>query len=146
MKDNKSIWYRSYTIEELNVMGTGTIAEVLGLRFIEIGIDYLKAVLPVDKRTIQPFGLLHGGSSVVLAETMGSVASLMCINDSLFMGVGLEVNANHLKGVRHGNVTGICTPVKIGGKVHVWEIKLYDEAGDNICVSRLTTMIIPQKK
>ena len=101
--------------------------------------------MPVSDKTKQPFGLLHGGASVALAETIGSVASWCAVNRELFIGVGMEINANHIKAVTQGSVTAICKPIKIGGKVHVWEIKIFDHANDLCCISRFTCMIIPKK-
>ena len=100
--------------------------------------------MPVDERTHQPYGILHGGASVVLAESLGSVASNLIINTDKFMGVGLEINANHLRPVKSGFVTGICKPIHIGGKTHVWEIKMYDDRSKMNCISRLTVAIIPK--
>ena len=102
--------------------------------------------MPVDERTFQPYGILHGGASVVLAESLGSVASNMIIDSEKQIGVGLEVNANHLRPVKSGFVSGICKPIHIGGKTHVWDIKLYDERGKMSCISRLTVAIIARLK
>jgi 1,4-dihydroxy-2-naphthoyl-CoA hydrolase len=99
--------------------------------------------MPVDDRTRQPYGILHGGASVVLTETLGSVASNMVLDTNFKMGVGLEVNANHLRPVKSGLVTGICTPIHIGGKTHVWDIKLYNDKGKITCISRLTIAVVP---
>jgi 1,4-dihydroxy-2-naphthoyl-CoA hydrolase len=115
----------------------------LGIEFTEIAADYLKAKMPVDHRTKQPFGLLHGGASVVLAESMGSIASLLAVPDmNQFKGVGVEINANHLKAARGGYVTGVCIPLRIGKTLHVYEIKIYDESEQLICASRLTVAIL----
>jgi 1,4-dihydroxy-2-naphthoyl-CoA hydrolase len=102
--------------------------------------------MPVDEKTKQPFGLLHGGANVALAETLGSVASLLVVNQELFIGVGVEINANHLKAVFNGKVTGICKPLHIEGKNHVWEIKIYNDAKELSCISRFTCTIIPKNK
>ncbi len=143
--DKLTAWFREYSLLELNNMGKGTIGEVLGIQFEEIGNDYLVASMPVDERTFQPYRLLHGGASVVLSETLGSVASLMCVNENNLMPVGVEVNANHLASATSGRVKGICRPVKIGGRLHVWETRIENENNQLICVSRLTTMIIPRR-
>lgn len=135
------IWKREYTIEELNGRPKGHIGALLGIEFTSVEKDSLSARMPVDERTYQPYGILHGGASVVLAETLGSVASNMVIEDK-YIGVGLEVNANHLRPVRSGFVTGLCTPIHLGGKTHVWDIRLYDDRGKMSCVSRLTVAII----
>ena len=104
------------------------------------------AKMPVDERTKQPFGLLHGGASVALAETLGSVASLLVVNSELFIGVGIEINANHIKAVFNGFVKGVCRPLNIIGKNHVWEIKIYNDKEELTCVSRFTCTIIPKNK
>jgi 1,4-dihydroxy-2-naphthoyl-CoA hydrolase len=102
--------------------------------------------MPVDNRTKQPFGLLHGGANVALAETIGSVASLFVVNSELFIGVGLEINANHIKAVLSGKVKGICRPIHIKGKTHIWEIKIYNDQQELSCISRLTCTIVPKNK
>lgn len=137
------IWFKEPSVEELNSRHTNHIGAVLGIEFTEIGPDFIKATMPVDKRTHQPFGILHGGANVVLAETLGSVASNLVLNSEKNMGVGLEVNANHLRPVKAGFVTGICTPIHIGGKTHIWDIKIYNDKGKLSCVSRLTVAVVP---
>lgn len=137
------IWRKEYTVDELNARPKGHIGALVGIEFTDIGNNSLSARMPVDERTHQPYGILHGGASVVLAETLGSVASNMII-DEKYIGVGLEVNANHLRPVRSGFVTGICKPIHIGAKTHVWDIKLYDDRGKMSCISRLTVAIIPK--
>lgn len=114
----------------------------LEIQFTEVGDDFLKATMPVNERTHQPAGILHGGASVVLAETLGSVASFMCIDPKKYIAVGLEVNANHLRPVKSGLITGICKPLHIGAKTHIWEIRMYNDRGKMNCVSRLTVAII----
>ena len=137
------IWKRNFNLDALNAMGAGTINEVIGFKFTEIGDDYLIAEMPVDSRTKQPFGILHGGVSVVMAETLGSVASVLCLPiDANKTAVGLEVNANHLKAVRKGFVHGKVTPIRVGSKIHVWQIEIKDDKGNLTCTSRLTTMVI----
>lgn len=139
----KSIWFNSaLDLSALTEMGKGNMAEWLGLAFTEIGPDYLKGTIPVDHRTRQPYGLLHGGASVVLAETLGSIASTMVIDHSKYLCVGLEVNANHLRPVREGLVTGICKPVHLGATTHVWDIRLYDQRERLTCICRLTVAIL----
>ncbi|HQT21868.1 MAG: esterase [Sphingobacteriales bacterium 17-39-43] len=138
------IWSRDYTVEELNGRPKGHIGELIGIEFTEITEDSISARMPVNEKTHQPYGILHGGASVVLAESLGSVASNMIINSDKYIGVGLEVNANHLRPVKSGFVTGICKPIHIGGKTHVWDIRLYDDRGKMNCVSRLTVAIIPK--
>src|SRR5215217_7147130 len=119
------IWFRNYTLEELNGRHKNHLAALIGIEFTTIGDDFLEARMPVNERTHQPAGILHGGASVVLAETLGSVASYMCIDPEKYVAVGLEVNANHLRPVKSGLVTGICKALHIGAKTHVWEIKIY---------------------
>ncbi len=141
-----SIWNGTISLEMVNGLNKGTLGEHFGINFTEVGPDFMKATMPVDARTKQPFGLLHGGASAALAETIGSVASWCAVNRDLFIGVGVEINANHLKSVTEGQVTAVCSPIKIGGKVHVWDIRIYDEKQDLCCVSRFTCMIVPKKR
>ncbi len=138
------MWKQPATIEALNAFNDNTMPGFLGIEITEIGPDYLVGTMPVNEKTVQPFRILHGGASVVLAESLGSVASTLCIEDlSRFTAVGLEINANHLKSVREGGkVTGTCRPVRIGKTVHVWNIELRDEKGALTCVSRLTVMVV----
>ena len=138
------IWARSYSVSELNGRPKGHIGEYIGIEFTEIGADFISARMPVNEKTRQPHGILHGGASVVLAESLGSVASNMIIDSDKYVGVGLEVNANHLRPVKTGFVTGICKPIHIGGKTHVWDIRLFDDRGKMSCISRLTVAIIPK--
>jgi len=112
------------------------------MQFIELGDNYLKATMPVDHRTHQPYGLLHGGASVALAETLGSVCSALVINSAQFICVGIEINANHIRSVRSGIVTATCTPVHIGGSTHVWDIRIHNEQNKLVCISRFTVAIL----
>lgn len=140
------IWYRNnYTIEELNCLSHATMAEILGMKFTEIGEDYLILQMPVNQNTKQPYGLLHGGASAALAETIGSVASSMCINNEKQICVGMEINCNHLRGVKEGTVTATCRPLHLGASSHVWDIKIENEHKKLVCVSRLTVAILPKK-
>lgn len=138
------IWKHELTLEGLNASGRGTIGEHIGIEFVDFGDDFLVAKMPVDARTIQPMRQLHGGASVVLAETLGSVASLLCLSDwTKQAAVGLEVNANHLSPGRFGTeVFGTVRPIRVGKTVHVWNIEIKTSEGKLICVSRLTTAII----
>ncbi|RZJ82267.1 MAG: hotdog fold thioesterase [Flavobacterium sp.] len=138
------IWFKEFTPSMLNDRPKNHIGAVLGIEFTAISDDSISATMPVDERTHQPAGILHGGASVVLAETLGSIASYMCINPDKHIAVGLEVNANHLRPVSSGFVTGICKPIHIGGKTHIWEIKIYNDKGKMSCVSRLTVAILPK--
>lgn len=137
-----SIWFRPYTLEELDRQSPGSMAEHLDIRFTEIGPDYLRASMPVDARTVQPFGLLHGGASVTLAETVGSVAANCVIDAGRAFCVGQEINANHLRGVRSGRVTATARPIHIGNRSQVWEIRIEDEKGRLTCISRLTMAVV----
>lgn len=135
------IWKRAVTLEALNAMGEGNMVGLLDIRFERISDDALEASMPVDSRTHQPFGLLHGGASVVLAETLGSVAGYLCTEGEQNV-VGLEVNANHLRSVRSGRVHGVCRALHTGGRHQVWQIDLFDEQSRLCCSSRLTTAIV----
>ncbi|MDO9001554.1 MAG: hotdog fold thioesterase [Bacteroidota bacterium] len=140
-----SIWNGDITTELLNNLNKNTLGEFFEINFTEVGADYLKATMPVVSKTKQPFGLLHGGASVALAETIGSVASWCIINRELFIGVGIEINANHLSSVTEGFVTAICSPIKVKGKLHIWEIKIYNPQQELCCISRFTCMIVAKK-
>ena len=137
-----SIWRSPKTIEQLNGAQSGTLIQQLGIRFTEVGADYLRGTMPVDKRTKQPFGLLHGGASVALAETLGSIGAMMCVEPEKFLCVGQEINANHVRAVSSGLVTGTARPLHIGGRTHVWTIEIVNEAGKLVCASRLTMAVI----
>ena len=138
-----SIWFKkSIKLADLAPFDTGTMAEHLGMEWTEIGDNYIKIKMPVDHRTKQPYGLLHGGASCALAETAGSVASHLVIDSSKFSSVGLEINANHIRSVRQGYVTGIATPLHLGANTHVWDIKIYDQLEKLICICRLTVAIL----
>lgn len=143
---NTPIWNKTPNLLEINKLNNNTLGQALGIEFTEIGSDYIIAKMPVDERTKQPFGLLHGGASVALAETIGSVASLLVVNSELFIGVGVEINANHIKAVFNGFVKGVCKPLNIIGKNHVWDIKIYNDKEELTCVSRFTCTIIPKNK
>jgi len=134
------------TLQQLNMLASNTLAENLGIEFSAIGDDYLEAKMPVDHRTHQPFGLLHGGASVALAETLGSVAASWCIDQNTQFCVGLEINANHVRGVKSGFVTGTAKAIHIGKKTQVWEIRITDEKNDIVCISRLTIAVLDKKK
>ena len=137
-----TIWRSLYSLEELNAGRSGTMIEHLGIEFSEIGDDFLRATMPVDGRTRQPYGLLHGGASVALAETLGSMGAAMCIDIKEFLCVGQEINANHVRAARSGRVTGTARPVHLGGRTHVWTIDIVNEAAKLVCTSRLTMAII----
>ncbi len=141
-----SIWFSTVTIEALQALGKGNMGEHLGMEFTAITDNSLHIKMPVDERTKQPYGLLHGGASAALAETVGSVASALVIDQTKCICVGLEINANHIRGVRKGYVHANCTPLHIGATTHVWDIKIYDDAEKLVCVSRLTVAIIKRKE
>ena len=135
------IWQKPISLDILNQSGADTAVHHLGIEFLEIGDDYLTARVPVDSRTVQPYRLLHGGVSVVLAETLGSTgAAFACPPD--YKAVGLDINANHLKGVRSGWVTATARPVHMGRTTHVWQMDLRNDTGDMVCVSRITMAIL----
>ena len=132
------------TLDTLNQWSDGTLMQPLGIRFTEIGPDYVRGTMPVDARTHQPYGLLHGGASVALAETLGSTAGGLCVEDGQGV-VGIEINANHLRGVREGTVTGTARPLHVGRSTQVWEIRIEDEAGQLVCISRITLAVIRKR-
>lgn len=132
------LWKTKTTLDQLKELSKKTLVEHLGIEFLEIGDDYLKAKMPVDYRTKQPAGLLHGGASVVLAETLGSVAAGLSVNREKKGIVGIEINANHIRPVTDGWVTGITKPIHVGNTTQIWEIKIYNEQDNLICISRLT--------
>jgi uncharacterized protein (TIGR00369 family) len=138
-----TIWRNPPSIDALNTMQKNTIGEVLDIRFEAVDDDSLTASMVVDQRTHQPYGLLHGGASVVLAETVGSTASYLVIDTSKYFCVGLEINANHLRGLRSGRVTAVARPVHIGRTTHVWDIRLTSDENKLSCISRLTIAVVP---
>ncbi len=140
-----SIWFKSYSIKDLNDLNKNTMGENLGIEFLEITNDTVVARMPVDSRTVQPFRILHGGASAALAETLGSVASMMYIDVEKNIPVGLELNINHLRSETGGFVTGYCKPVHVGRSTHVWGIEIKNEAGKLVAISRLTTMVLERK-
>jgi len=137
-----SIWFKPYSIEEMNALDDGTLASHLGMEITGIGADYLSGSIPVDHRTRQPYGLLHGGASIALAETLGSLAAAMTVDSDSKLVVGQEINANHLRGVRKGRVTGTARPVHLGGRSQVWSIEIVDEGGRLVCISRMTLAVL----
>ena len=142
-----SIWFnKRISIEDLSRINTNTMAEFLGLKWEEIGDDFLKMSMPVNASTKQPYGFLHGGASCVLAETIGSVASALVIDRGKNYCVGIEINANHLRSVSEGTVMAIAKPLHLGKTTHVWDIKIYDNKEKLFCVSRLTVAILSIKK
>ncbi len=137
------MWKQTYDLNHINSLNANTLGETLGIEFIEIGNDFIIAKMPVDSRTVQPYRLLHGGASVALAETLGSVASTLCIEDlSKKMAVGVEINANHLRPATKGFVFGKVMPIRVGRAIHVWNIEITDGRGKLVCVSRLTVAVV----
>ncbi len=140
-----SLFQKHLTLDLLNKMSANTMVEHLGIVFTAIGEDYIQATMPVDHRTHQPYGLLHGGASVALAETLGSIAAHCCIDTTIQYCVGLDINANHVKGIKQGTVTGITKPIHIGKRTHVWEIRITNEQNELICISRITMAVIDKR-
>lgn len=140
------IFRENVTLEAINALAGNTLAEQLGIEFTAIGDEQLEAKMPVDHRTKQPYGLLHGGASVALAETMGSVAAACCTDEKRHICVGLEINANHIRSVREGYVKGVATPLHIGKRTHVWEIRITDEHAALVCISRITMAVLEKSK
>lgn len=139
---NGPIWKTPTTLDALNASRENTMIRHVDIVFTEIGADFIRATMPVDGRTRQPYGLLHGGASVVLAETLGSVGAAMCVDASKYRCVGQEINANHVRSVRSGQVTGTARPAHLGGRTQVWTIEIVNEAGELVCISRLTVAVI----
>jgi 1,4-dihydroxy-2-naphthoyl-CoA hydrolase len=137
-----SIWRSLRTVEELNANREGTLVYHLGMLFSEIGDDFIRGTMPVDARTVQPYGLLHGGASVALAETLGSTGAAMSVDADEYQVVGQEINANHVRAARSGLVTGTARAVHLGGRTHVWSIEIVNDAHKLVCISRLTMAVI----
>jgi 1,4-dihydroxy-2-naphthoyl-CoA hydrolase len=146
LKTNTMLWKIQPDLAALNASSKNTLNESMGVEYTEVGDDYLKARMPVDRRTVQPMGILHGGANVALAETLGSVASLLCLDDPVKKApVGVEINANHLRPVTKGYVTGTVKPIKVGRQFHVWNIDIHDEEGRLTCVSRITVAVVDRR-
>jgi 1,4-dihydroxy-2-naphthoyl-CoA hydrolase len=140
-----AIWKQDTDLARVNGWSANTMMETLGIRLVAIGDDWLRGTMPVDHRTHQPFGLLHGGASVVLAETLGSTAALLTLDPEHEVAVGLDINANHVRGVRSGIVTGTATALHLGRSTQVWEIRIANEEGALVCISRLTMAVVPAR-
>lgn len=137
------IWFnKDLTLDHFKNWGENSMGHHLGMEWVELGPDYLRLRMPVDNRTRQPYGYLHGGASAALAETIGSVASALVIDLSKFICMGMEINANHVRAVKEGFVTATARPLHLGGTSHVWDIKIHDEKDKLVCVSRLTVAIL----
>jgi len=137
-----AIWKQHIDLEMVNAWSARTLMQALDIRITEIGDDFLRGSMPVDDRTRQPYGILHGGASVALAETLGSSAAMLCCEDGRAT-VGLEINANHLRAVREGTVTGTARPIHVGRSTQVWEIRIENAAGELTCIARLTMAVVP---
>jgi len=141
-----NIWFKKdLRIEQFAALSSGTMDKFLGIEWVELGENFVKARMPVDHRTIQPYGLLHGGASCVLAETIGNFASAMVIDHEQYYCVGLEINANHIHSASGGFVNATCIPLHLGKRTHVWDIKIHDDNAQLICVSRLTVALLQRK-
>lgn len=138
-----ALWKQTTDLERINNWNRGCMVEHLGMQVTEVGEDFIRGTMPVDARTRQPFGLLHGGASVALAESLGSLAGNLCL-DSSQMAVGLDINANHVRAVTAGTVTGTARALHIGRSTQVWEIRIEDEHGRLVCISRLTLAVVPR--
>ena len=137
------VWQQDIDLARINAWSRNTLMEVLGIRITEAGEDWLRGTMPVVQRTHQPYGLLHGGASVALAETLGSTAAMLTLDPAQFRAVGLEINANHVRGVREGTVTGTAKALHLGRSTQVWEIRIEDERQRLVCVSRITMAVVP---
>ena len=140
-----TLWKQPTDLARINAWSTNTMMETLGIRITAIGDDWLQGTMPVDHRTHQPYGLLHGGASVVLAETLGSSAAMLTLDPEKELAVGLDINANHIRGVRSGIVTGTAKMLHIGRSTQVWEIRIESEEGALVCISRITMAVVPAR-
>jgi uncharacterized protein (TIGR00369 family) len=141
-----SIWRSPQSLDSLNAASEGTMVRHLDIVFTEVGEDFIRGTMPVDERTRQPFGLLHGGASAALAETLGSLAANMCVDRTRYRCVGQEINANHIRSARAGTVTGTARALHVGGRSQVWNIDIVDESGRLVCVSRLTMAVLEKAR
>lgn len=139
------IWKQDASLERMNAGSRNTMIAALGIQFTEVGDDFLRATMPVDARTHQPYGLLHGGASLALAETLGSMGAMLCIDGGSELAVGLDINGNHVRGVTQGTVTGTARPIHVGRSTQVWEIRIEDERQRLVCIARLTVAVVPRQ-
>ncbi|HEY3644464.1 MAG TPA: hotdog fold thioesterase [Gammaproteobacteria bacterium] len=137
-----SIWFKPFSVDDLNAYQQQTLVSHLGIRYVEVGDDFLSATMPVDQRTKQPAGILHGGASVALAETLGSTGANLVLDRDKKLAVGLDINANHIRAMREGTVKGTARALHIGSTTQVWEIKIVDEQERLVCVSRITMAVL----
>lgn len=140
-----AIWKQSVDLDRINAWNSNTLIEHLGMRVTEIGDDWLRGTMPVDARTFQPYGLLHGGASVALAESLGSLGANLVLDPDSEMAVGLDINANHVRAVTSGLVSGTARPIHLGRSTQVWEIRIEDEQQHLTCISRLTMAVVPRR-
>lgn len=140
-----SIWFAEPSLAAVNALSQNTLIEHLAIEITAIGDDFITAKMPVDRRTVQPFGLLHGGASVVLSETLGSIAAMLCVNSAEKVCVGLEINANHIRAARSGYVVGTVRPVHVGNSTQIWQTHIVDEQERLVCISRLTVAVLDRK-
>jgi 1,4-dihydroxy-2-naphthoyl-CoA hydrolase len=141
-----SIWFKKdIDLEKLNGFSAHTMNELLGIRITEVGENFIRGIMPVDQRTHQAYGILHGGASAALAETLGSIGSIMVVDPERYICVGVEINANHIRSVREGFVTGTAIPLHLGASSHVWDIKILDKNEKLVCASRLTVFVKAKK-
>jgi 1,4-dihydroxy-2-naphthoyl-CoA hydrolase len=145
-KEHMSIWFQPYTLESVQQRGSGTMVEHLGITIVELGDDFLSGSMPVDHRTVQPMGILHGGASVALAETLGSIAANLVVDPAIKFCVGLDINANHIRPASKGLVTGKAIPIHLGSSTQVWHIEIRDELNKLVCISRLTMAVLDKVK
>jgi len=140
-----AIWFKEYTLESVQQRGRGTMVEHIGIEITELGDDFLVGTMPVDERTIQPIGILHGGASIALAETLGSIAANLVVDPQKKYCVGLDINGNHIRAAKGGRVTGTARPLHIGGSTQVWSIEIKDDEGRLTCISRLTMAVLDRR-
>jgi len=140
-----AIWHKPYTLTEARQRVSGTMVDHIGITITEVGQNFLAGTMPVDRRTVQPMGILHGGASVALAETLGSLAASMVVDNEKNYCVGLDINANHIRAAKNGIVTGIAKPIHIGSSTQVWSIEITDEENRLVCISRLTMAVLSKK-
>jgi 1,4-dihydroxy-2-naphthoyl-CoA hydrolase len=140
-----AIWYKPYTLMEAQQRVSGTMVDHIGITITEVGQNFLKGTMPVDQRTVQPIGILHGGASVTLAETLGSLGASMVVDNEKNYCVGLDINANHIRAAKNGFVTGIARPIHVGSSTQVWSIEITDEENRLVCISRLTMAVLVKK-
>lgn len=138
------IWFKPYTLADMHALNAASpsMAHHLGSEFLELGPDYVKGRMPVNERTRQPYGLLHGGASVALAETLASIGAVLCVDPERFRCFGQEINANHMRSVRDGHVYGIARPLHRGRRTHVWEVRIADPQDRLVCISRMTAAVV----